>query len=220
MSLYDLLGVPSDADLDAINAAYRRKAREQHPDAGGDADAFAALGAAVGVLRDPERRRRYDATGETSAAEDSTQGGAIQLLVEAFQSVMARTHDTFRHVDVIAASDGVLAESLQHLAGEREAARVVERRVADALARLGHAGNGPDVIRGVLESQARQVAGMLEGFDLRERLTREARELLKAYAWRVDPQPAQSGTFGLEQLQRASSSANAQRGYGFGSFFR
>ncbi|MCB0996367.1 MAG: J domain-containing protein [Acidimicrobiales bacterium] len=47
------LGLPALAtlDLDMITSAYRRRAKECHPDAGGDGRAFARLAEAVRTLR-------------------------------------------------------------------------------------------------------------------------------------------------------------------------
>ena len=60
---YEVLGVPRDADQDAIRSAYRKLARQYHPDLNSDSDAedrFKELGEAYEVLSDPEKRERYD----------------------------------------------------------------------------------------------------------------------------------------------------------------
>ncbi len=62
--LYELLDVPRSAGEDDLKRAYRRKAREHHPDAGGDEDTFKALTHAYQVLSDPQRRARYDRFGD------------------------------------------------------------------------------------------------------------------------------------------------------------
>src|SRR5207253_2044146 len=62
--LYQLLGVPRDASREEIAQAWRRRARDEHPDArSADAHApgrFRARAGAWQVLRDPARRAAYD----------------------------------------------------------------------------------------------------------------------------------------------------------------
>ena len=64
---YDLLGVSKDADGDTLKRAYRRLARQYHPDINKDPgaeDRFKEIGRAYEVLSDPQTRRRYDQFGE------------------------------------------------------------------------------------------------------------------------------------------------------------
>ncbi|MGH0037505.1 MAG: DnaJ C-terminal domain-containing protein [Myxococcota bacterium] len=65
--LYAVLGVDRGADAEAIKAAYRKLARELHPDISKEDDAeerFKEVGRAYQVLSDPERRRDYDEFGD------------------------------------------------------------------------------------------------------------------------------------------------------------
>ncbi|MFL0793156.1 MAG: molecular chaperone DnaJ [Prochlorococcus sp.] len=64
---YDLLGVSKDADADTLKRAYRRLARQYHPDVNKDPgaeDRFKEIGRAYEVLNDPKTRSRYDQFGE------------------------------------------------------------------------------------------------------------------------------------------------------------
>ncbi|HET6683074.1 MAG TPA: molecular chaperone DnaJ [Gaiella sp.] len=63
---YELLGVSRDASHSEIKRAFRRLARELHPDVSEDPDAgrrFRAVAEAYEVLADPERRQLYDRFG-------------------------------------------------------------------------------------------------------------------------------------------------------------
>lgn len=65
--LYELLGVARDADGDAIKKAYRRLARQLHPDVNPDPDSqeqFKLVTAAYEVLSDPQKRAAYDRGGD------------------------------------------------------------------------------------------------------------------------------------------------------------
>ncbi|KEF42391.1 MAG: molecular chaperone DnaJ [Cyanobium sp. CACIAM 14] len=64
---YDLLGVSRDVDADSLKKAYRRLARQYHPDVNKDPGAeerFKEIGRAYEVLSDPQARARYDQFGE------------------------------------------------------------------------------------------------------------------------------------------------------------
>lgn len=65
--LYELLGVSRDADGDAIKKAYRRLARQLHPDVNPDPETqerFKEVSRAYEVLSDPQKRAAYDRGGD------------------------------------------------------------------------------------------------------------------------------------------------------------
>src|SRR5437764_6155128 len=78
MDLYVLLGLAREATLGDIKRAYKRLARKYHPDINpGDRTSeahFRQIAEAYETLSDPDRRRRYDTTGEsvTTQSESST----------------------------------------------------------------------------------------------------------------------------------------------------
>jgi curved DNA-binding protein len=81
---YDTLGVSRSASSDDIKKAFRKLAREYHPDVAknkaGAEDRFKEINEAYEVLSDPEKRKKYDELGADwkQGAEFRPQGGGFR----------------------------------------------------------------------------------------------------------------------------------------------
>jgi len=86
---YEILGVPRDATPEQIKKAYRKLARELHPDVAGNDPAFEErfkdVSRAYDVLSNPDKRRAYDLGGDPSAPSGGFGGGfGFQDIFETF----------------------------------------------------------------------------------------------------------------------------------------
>jgi molecular chaperone DnaJ len=64
---YDILGIPRNSSQDEVKQAFRKLARQYHPDVNKDHDAeekFKEINEAYGVLSDADKRARYDRFGK------------------------------------------------------------------------------------------------------------------------------------------------------------
>jgi len=76
---YATLGVDRDADADTLKKAYRKLARQYHPDVNSDPGAqekFKEVSAAYEILSDPEKRRVYDLGGDPFGGQGGFGQGA------------------------------------------------------------------------------------------------------------------------------------------------
>lgn len=73
---YEVLGVSKTASADEIKKAYRKAAVQHHPDKeGGDETKFKEIGEAYEVLKDQQKRQRYDQFGHAGVGGNGGGGG-------------------------------------------------------------------------------------------------------------------------------------------------
>lgn len=73
---YEVLGVSKSASADEIKKAFRRLAVKFHPDKGGDEVKFKEINEAYEVLKDTQKRQRYDQFGHAGMGGNPGAGGA------------------------------------------------------------------------------------------------------------------------------------------------
>ncbi|XP_028129956.1 dnaJ homolog shv [Diabrotica virgifera virgifera] len=85
---YQILGVDKSASLHDIKKAYRKLAKELHPDKNQDdpnsSQKFQDLGAAYEVLSDEDKRKKYDRCGEDCLQKDGMMDGGMDPFASFF----------------------------------------------------------------------------------------------------------------------------------------
>jgi molecular chaperone DnaJ len=101
---YELLGVPKNADEQTIKAAYRRLAKECHPDRKGGCKEheakFKTLSEAYDCLKDPQKRAAYDRFGHAAFQNGANgqgpfggAGGGFEGFSDIFSSIFGEFMD-------------------------------------------------------------------------------------------------------------------------------
>ncbi len=164
--LYEILGVPRDATQDEIRRAYRRLAREHHPDVSQSPEAeerFKEIAGAYEILSDPQKREQYDRYG-AGGAPDLFPFGDVADIFDAFfgGGGFGRTRPT-RRTGVTRGEDVFTSISLTL----EEAAEGVQRQVGvERLAMCDRCG-GSGAEPGTSPTRCRTCAGTGQVQDVR-----------------------------------------------------
>lgn len=136
--LYATLGVARDADAATIKRAYMQLARDTHPDrCPGDEGAnarFQEVGRAYATLRDPEKRRVYDAAGIVDDGAGPPTGSGAAGWYEFWRDFYTRV--TAEKIDALAAE---YRGSEEEAADLRSAYTAVQGDMGKVIDRMMHA---------------------------------------------------------------------------------
>jgi WD40 repeat protein len=193
-SHYEVLGIRPQAQSEEVRSAYRKLARENHPDLSDDPAAnerMARINAAFEVLSDPVRRIEYDASiGHSSSGEayldddSSRKGGFVELRIV---SRLLEHQTPVYTLDFEPDSDAMVSGSFDNEVIWWDAARhaAFERRRLDAgvLGSLRALGGGRLSAIGATESQ-------ITGWTLRKGRLRSWRRIPAAWAVCAEPAPS------------------------------
>ncbi|MDH6266583.1 DnaJ-class molecular chaperone [Rhizobium sp. SG_E_25_P2] len=137
---YSVLGVSRNADQNEIKAAWRAAAKALHPDQNPDdptaTSRFSEVGRAYDILRDPEKRRRFDqararSSGQTTASKEKT------FMEQRAERARMEAEARAARARAAAAAAAVEAEQAQKGAEKHESAE-------DVLAKMFGGKKGPE----------------------------------------------------------------------------
>ena len=193
MNPYQALGVPKDASPEAIREAYRKKARQHHPDKGGKVAEFQNIQAAYDVLADSERKARYDQTGETGTGP-TLESQALTYLSGLLAQVLDIANlQTFQLVDHLR---NTLNRDIKAQEAEKAKVKASITKRQDAIKRLS-----PGLLAELLQGDISQREVMIAKMDSANAVRQEALRLIEGETYQVDAMDWGQGFTSVFQVQ-------------------
>lgn len=193
--LYEELGIGRDASPEAIKAAHRREVQKHHPDRGGDKAKFQAVQLAYDTLKDGDRRRRYDETGETARAEKADPVTAqLAMLFDSLIDQMLQDGMPIETADMRKIAAEALEQKLNEIKSEKAKMERSLRKAKDLARRFKRKrrAKGPDVIGTTLARKSRDLASSVGRIGEAIEVWERAKVLLASYDYSWDKPPEAS----------------------------
>lgn len=192
MTLYDDLQISSNASAAEIKQAFQALARKHHPDKGGDVKKFQMVQHAYAVLKDPEKRKRYDETGEEKIPDFAilAREHLAVIIMQLFES-----QDPAR-CDLIAIATRTIIDGQAKLPTMIAQAKARIQKFEAGSKRLKRSKRKDhDFLAAVFAKGLQQARAHLEALSSHKAIGDEMLHILKDYSWQTDPQEAFSGIF-------------------------
>lgn len=197
--LYETLGVARDATRDAIKKAFRRKAKDAHPDTGGSAEKFHALELAHRVLTDDDSREQYDRDGSTETEPDNTDAIAMSVIASDIDRLMTDDEAKFKDMvgEIRKAINADIKTAEQSIANGRQ----FELRTIDLRKRV-KGGKGAELMLKVFDGKLRDAAQTIAQLEQQIAIRRRALEIIEDASFDAEKRPANSSFFHDEDYLR------------------
>ena len=179
--LYSDLGVNLNASKEQIKDAYKKLAKESHPDKPtGDTEKFQSVQRAYSILGDDEKRSRYDSTGQTSKPSfESVLSGYIS-------GILQEIINSGKEVDIIDFLKQVTKEQLLQMVKNLKALDKKEEHL-NKLSESIKIKKGQDYITPIFQENVRMVKSQIIIQLEQKETTEKILEVLEGYDYEYTP---------------------------------
>lgn len=193
---YIILNVRRNATAATIRRAYRKLAKQHHPDAcPGDPDAperFKEVQQAYDLLSNAERRAKYDATGETSVPEPKDVQELVAALSHFLAKAVQQSYGDPKRTDLVAKMKAVMHNEIVQAESSLADAKKQRDEQADIMARFLTADGGENYLAGIVRTGIARIEAGIDGLTKQIALLKTAADYLANCRYRFDGSSAKS----------------------------
>ena len=181
--LYEALGVDRESSTEEIQRAYRKWVQKNHPDKGGDKEKFYPVQKAYEVLKNPERRKRYDRTGKIE--EDDVTSDALKELANIVTQIVEQVN-----VDapVVQLAEKIIDDKMKEFRKKISKLNAGIAKRHKMLKRIKYKGNQNNMIKSFIENEIEKMECSIEELKNVLKTGREMQRLLKEYDYDSTPE--------------------------------
>jgi len=179
MTLYNKLNITETATEEEIKSAYRKMAKANHPDNGGDTNEFHDINEAYEVLHDPIRRQRYDETGDYSESPPKESKKMTFMNMHIIPLFERATSVDF---DFISEATKVIRDIILKGEKQRMQNNAAVERFEQNIRRIERK-DGENIIKAILTSKVVAINAMTTGIDEELDLIEEVLEEIETYKY-------------------------------------
>ena len=196
--LYDELGVSVNATDAEIKKAYREKAKEHHPDKGGDVDKFHKVSEAHQILINPVARKTYNETGQKKKnSPNEIQREAQAVIFEFLKATLESMKEEAVYQDLPAFMIEHIKKNLEVFKKEREKNAETAKSLKNIQKRFKTKGQ-VDIIHGYLNNEIAQVNATILTLKHKAKVGKAAIKILRGYSFKTEEkQDSSSAVFDL-----------------------
>ncbi len=204
-SLYKTLDVDEKATQEEIKEAFRKRARETHPDHHPEkADEFNDVSRAYAVLRVPQKRAQYDKGGDADdlSSPKDARHEAMAAVNNIFLAAVSELGEEIWTTDIVKVllmnAKEIRARTRDEIRGNRETMKKWKK----IKRKMKHKGDGPDLFTGLCNDQIQYLELSIESKKYQVKVGDELVKLLNEYEWDMEAgmfipiTAASSGIFG------------------------
>lgn len=206
---YSVLGVGKDATPAQIKKAFRKKASENHSDKnGGDDTAMAAINMAYKLLSNPEKRKRYDETGDDGIYTHTIEEQAVNVIMMLASQIIEKAPE---HVGIVAEITKALKraeqECTQTIAEKKRSIAKFERRSKTVKAKKNN------LLQGLFQQHIDQLKQTIAALENNIKINAAALQIIKDGGY-------EDVLFQESGFMNVSASSGLRSGRVFSDFFK